>query len=200
MTATQYSLLIKFDAAGLTSVIKSGQFVTVVHSATDPGSPPVAWISFLPMEVNSVQWDSSFAVYQCHSPIPTPIPVISPMSAHLGHTYTLGTNGLFHGTTEGPSDVATIVNGTAQAMGVGLAVSFTMNGSLDQLEAIDVVTLQPGAQGAFAPGSIVSIFLTGSMKSGSVLSGVPASALSIDSSSHPFMSVSYDDATGTFRM
>ena len=56
-----YKLSIAIDAQGVSNINNADQFVTIVKVVST--GTPVAWVTFRPMESNTISWTDDYSVY-----------------------------------------------------------------------------------------------------------------------------------------
>lgn len=203
---TQYSLAIKFDNAGLAALHAAGQLVTLVKSVQ--GGSPVAWVSFKPMESNTVTWTESYSVYASSTLVEdgAQISTQSTQPANGGNTYKFD-SGIFSSGTPGlPPTQYGVQNadpdfkiGSTAMVTSGLYQGAVVNGQSTKspLNAVGVLYSETGK---FTPVEKVQVFASNYQNNGLVISQVSSEALLVDLTNQADQTIHYNDATNQFAM
>jgi len=176
--------------AGLAAIYQAGQNVTLVKTSTQSplagGNLPVAWVSFDPLENNSIVWIENYYLYAtttlCQAGACIKMQSMTAGPAQTGVQYTFA-NGFFSA-LPGAGSVFLMGNGTPAppSFNFGLAQEATVNNSA----VFSPLNIQPvlyNCDATFTPLETVSIFLSSTENNGVVLSQVASQSLVVTLSS-----------------
>jgi hypothetical protein len=198
---TTYSLTLNIDNAGLQNIYHAGQVVTIVKSVgNEPAS--VAWISFQPLETNTITWEEEYVIYGTRGEVDSGAKIVmtsQTATADTGLLYTFD-NGQFSASQAGGTDGQfSVLNSQANGFTFGLAQEAKINGVATSLAPMNAVVVNDGQTASFVPIETVSVYLSSFQNNGVVISGVVSNAavvtLTSDSSS---ATLGFNDKTNTF--
>lgn len=200
----QYSLTIQFDNGGLQALNAAGQLVTLVKSV--PDGSPVAWVSFEPMENNTITWTDSYSVYASTTKVESGVQITtqSTQPAEGGNTYTFA-GGQFNQGTKGLSPTQYAVRNNDpkfQIAGITMVTSGLYQGAVvngqstkSPLNAVGVLYANTAT---FTPVEKVQVFASYYQNNGLVISRVVDEALLVDLTDQTTQTIHYNDATNQF--
>ncbi len=203
----QYQLNISINSAGLSHIYAANQAVTIVKSVVanplSSGNLPIAWVSFLPLEENSVTWIESYNIYATTTNLVSGATIVQTSvtgtPVQTGWTYTFET-GQFSGAQGGASGTYNMANEQTGMFNFGLSQQATVNNVpvMAPLNAIPVLT---GESASFTPEENVSIFLSNVVNNGVLLSQVASNALAVTlTSQNPTANIGFTDSDNTFYL
>lgn len=201
----QYQLNIAIDSIGVQQIYAANQSITIVKSVTTSpvasGNLPVAWISFQPLEHNSVTWIENYDIYATTSSLNAGATIVqtSVTGAYVqtGWTYTLK-NGVFNGATGGGAGTFNTNNQQGGMLSFGLSQSAWVN-NVQVNAPLNAIPVLNNESASFTPEETVSIFLSNSVNNGVVLSQVASNALPVTlTSQNPTANIGFTDASNTF--
>lgn len=203
----QYQLNISIDNTGLNHIYAAGQAITIVKSVianpVSSGNLPIAWISFLPLEANSVTWIENYNIYATTTQLNAGATIVQTSvtgaPVQTGWTYTFA-QGQFAGAQGGSALTFNMNNQQGGMYSFGLSQQAVVNNVtvMAPLNAIPVLTNE---MATFTPQETVSVFLSNSVNNGVVLSQVASNALSVTlSSQNPSANIGFNDSNNTFYL
>lgn len=201
----QYGLNISIDDAGLQAIYGAGQNVTLVkNSVANPlatGNLPVAWVSFDPLQTNTVTWIENYYLYATTT-LSQPGLTIKMLSqttgpAQTGVYYTFG-YGQFSA-VPGSNNTFNLFNNTmTTTFNFGLAQQATVNGQ-SVLSPLNIQPVLYNCEATFTPLETVSIFLSSTANNGVVLSQVAGNSLIVTLSSQSLTAdIGFNNINNTF--
>jgi hypothetical protein len=198
-----YQLNITIDDAGLRYIYDSGQVVALVKSVIADPAPAsgsaVVWVAFAPFEQNRVTWeDGDYYLYASKSQNGISETIQTANAVQSGFLYVL----LDDQFTATPASGAAFAAENEVAGGnftFGLVQQGLVN-NLPMGAAVNAVPLPFQNRVSFTPSPSVAIFLAQStVQSGSIINGIPASALTVQLTGQP-ATVVFDDSTSRFTL
>ncbi len=203
----QYQLNIAIDNAGLTNIYNAGQAITIVKSVvsnpTSQGNLPIAWVSFQPLEENTVTWIENYNIYGTTTQLNAGATIVQTSvtgaPVQTGWIYTFA-QGQFTGAQGGSTTTYNMNNQQGGMYNFGLSQQAIVNNVtvMAPLSAIPVLTNE-GA--TFTPEETVSVFLSNSVNNGVVLSQVASNALVVQlSSQNATANIGFNDSNNTFYL
>jgi hypothetical protein len=205
-----YQLSIGFTDAGLDTLQAAKQQVTMVKSvnssAGSSGSNPVIWVSFKPMNANTVTWDEEYSVYASTTNIVNGAQIItnSSIAASSGNAYTFLPAGHFGASNSNLSDTeyGVINNSSFAVNGIpmitsGLYQTAVVNGT-PKSSPLNATPVPFGDTATFTPIEKVQVFVSSYQNNGLVIAEVTSQALTVDFTTQPTQSIIYDAATNQF--
>jgi len=211
-----FSLTITLDSTAVSNINGAGQTVTLAQSVTSIAqtgdarrSPqpstiqtPLAWLTFSPLESNTVSWSGQLQLYATTTPLdPGAVVAINSQTSatggiQLGSVYTFA-NGAFTAAT-GSGDAYVAANRSGSTFGFGLLAAATVNGS-SATGPLDALTMLNDQNGFFYTPTAVFVFLSSASQNGTVLPTMPSGALQLDLSSGSLdAQVCFNDTTNQF--
>jgi hypothetical protein len=204
-------LRVTIDPESLKNIYRAHQVVTLVKSVVaNPatrGNLRVAWLSFQPFESNEITWAEDYYMFATSEPL-----TIGGTIAISSATGAPVQPGLIYQFADGsftPEQAAgstfNVANQTKAGPGqspysFGLAHKAAANG-VTSLAPINAVTVLYNEQASFTPTETIAIFLSPYTDSGTVISAVPGSTLTITLDSRsPVANVVFIQATNTFYL
>lgn len=201
-----YQLNIQVDASGLSTIAAAGQAITIVKSVGS--GQPVSWVSFQPMENNTVTWTEVYSVYASSTKIQegAKIVTLSTVPAAGGNSYRLS-GGKFE--TGEPTLAASSYGVANEDSGVkidglqiatcGLYQGAVVNGQSDS-SPLNAVAVPYNENALFTPIERVQVFTSSTHSNGLVISTVASEALAVDFTTQLTQSIYYNDATNQFAL
>lgn len=201
-----YELDIAFDQKGLAALNLVGQSVTIVKQSS--GGKPTAWISFTPQMSNIVRWTEQYSVYSSTTTAQSGAVIItsSQATAIAGSSYALNNAGYFDNGIPGVvgpaqyeivnKDPNLIISGTAMVT-AGLVQGATINGNpvSAPICAAGVLFNQTAL---FTPIETIQVYTSSYSNNGIVISQVAGNALTVQYTTNPKASITYDDQQNQF--
>ncbi|HWU62053.1 MAG TPA: hypothetical protein VN112_08535 [Ensifer sp.] len=201
-----YELDITFDEKGLAALSLADQSVTIVKQSS--GGKPTAWISFTPQMNNIITWTEEYSVYSSTTNAQSGAVIItsSYASAIAGSSYTLNTSGYFDKGVPGFIDPTQyeIINkdpkltiSEAAMVTAGLVQGATINGSTVSAPICAAGVLY-NQKALFTPIETIQVYTSSYSNNGIVISQVAGNALTVQYTTNPKASISYDDQQNQF--
>jgi hypothetical protein len=204
----QYQLNIAIDSAGLEHIYNAGQSVTLVKSVvSNPlagGNLPIAWVSFLPFQANSVSWIENYNLYATTTVLTAGATIVqtSVTGAPVltGWTYTFA-QGQFTGSQGGASGTYNTTNQQPNSMfNFGLSQQAMVN-NVPVNAPLNAIPVLYNESASFTPQENVSLFLSNVSNNGVVLSQVASGALAVTlTSQSPTANIGFNDSTNRFYL
>ena len=203
---SSYELNIEIDQKGLDAINAAGQVVTIVKQSS--GGQYTAWLNFKPQQSNLVSWTSDFSVYSSttNAQAGAVIQTSSVASAVGGSSYTLNTSGYFDPGVPGkvgPTQYQIVnadnnleIGGVAMVTG-GLLPGAQVNGGA-VTSPINAVGILFNHTATFTPIETIMVFTSSYSNNGIVISQVSGSALTVEYTTNPSASITYNDQTNQF--
>ncbi|WP_437962986.1 hypothetical protein WME76_48150 (plasmid) [Sorangium sp. So ce119] len=208
----QYQVIIGIDSAGLHTIYRAGQAVTVIKCVggqvmtpkSAATSLPVAWLAFQPLQSNQVMWTETYYAYATTTALQAGAVIVmnskTGSPAQPGWTYTFAQGQFTSASASGSDSTFNVVNGQSNDFSFGLAQQATVN-NIATVAPVDAMPVLLGEEAYFSPSTTVLLFLSSCTQSGTVLVGSPSSALAIRlSSQSPTATVGFNDATNQFYL
>lgn len=204
---TDYKLDINIDSQGLHTIQAAGQVVTLVKSVGGGGNMPVAWLSFHPMQSNTLTWTNQYSVYASSTKIQANARIVSQSTqlATGGSTYTFSGGQFDYGKSNGLTivqygvenqDADFLVDGMAMITS-GLYQGAVVNGGAKS-SPLNAVEVPYNESGTFTPKEVVQVFVSNYQDNGMVISSVTSKSLTVDLTSSPSQTIHYDDHSNQF--
>jgi len=201
-----YTININIDDQGLTQIYQANQFVTLVKSvsASAAAENTVIWLSFQPIETNTISWVENYFIYATTTEMQSGA-VIRMTSqtqepVQVGWTYTFK-EGMFNGASGGTQGAYTANNQmSSNNYNMGLAQEASIN-NVTVLAPLNAVPILSNEMVSFTPQENISIFLSSFQNNGTVISQVVGSVLPVTlTSAQPTANVGFKDDTNSFYL
>jgi hypothetical protein len=197
-----YRISFELDSRSLRSICHHGQYITLVKhtGSTAPVAGEVTWVSFAPLQRNSVMWEDRCTIYASKTPLSAAavIQALVTVPARTGQIYLL-MGDAFHESGEGLPGRYCVANAENEPIAFGLAQRASVN-TIACDAPTNIVPLLAGGTATFSPSEEVSVFLAPFRTSGVLLREVPEQALRLQlSPASPEAFISFDLETNTFR-
>lgn len=201
-----YELDITFDQAGLSALSAAGQSVTIVKQSS--GGKPTAWITFTPQMTNVITWTEQYSVYSSTTNAQSGAVIItsSQATAIAGSSYTLNNAGYFNTGVAGAvgptqyqvinNDPNLLISGTAMVT-AGLVQGASVNGST-VLAPICAAGVLYNQTALFTPIETIQVYTSSYSNNGIVISQVAGNALTVQYTTNPKASITYNDQQNQF--
>ncbi len=202
---SNYNLKISFSKEALTTIYAAGQKLVLVKAVEGDAGNPVAWLSTLPFEENTVEWKEEYMLYTARQEITSgaKISKLSEANATDGVVYDV-VDGSF-GNAHTSSTVGKNTYGVRNQMNqypyltVGMAVSATVNGEERKCNPVNAVVLPYNHTAAMSPTERVGIFLAANIDDGMVQTKKFSNMLTIEyTGNETEHTVRYDEKAGIF--
>ena len=198
-----YQLNADISAADLQTIYAAGEQIVLLKLTQ---GTPVAWVSFNPLENNTVQWQESYAIYGSTSEVQagTVISMMSQAQAAPQQNYNFLPDGVFSPPTSVPTlgqDTYQITNQyiAEPMMTFGLAQGVQTNGTAFPYNPINAQSVPENQFVTFTPLTEVVIYLASQISAGMVITQVesPSTTLIFGNGVND-ITVTYDAASGSF--
>lgn len=205
-----YSLDIKVPSEGLTTLAAADQTVTIVKAVGGGQTVPVAWLSFNPMQKNTVTWTEIYSVYASNTQLQmgAKIDTQSTMPASSGNTYTFQ-GGQFGPGVDDPqlTEVDYGINHQdphfrtcgVKMLTCGLYQGAVVNGE-NTSSPLCAVKVPYNNEAVFTPIEKVYVYTSSCQNNGQVISRVNSNALLVDLTVNPNKKVIYNPDNNEFVM
>lgn len=200
-----YTITIAIDAQGIQAITSSGQYVALSKLVTGVGnSPTVLWLAFSPLGQNTVTWTDACGIYVTTTPLkPANTLLVNAQTdgaalPDLLYSFARGqfTAGTQTGAGYGVADQTPDPHGAVYSF--GLLQNATVNDTAASAPT-NALSMLYGEEAWFVQQQTVSLYLAYACPNGTVISGIPPTALTITlSAAQPSASVAYNDANNTF--
>ena len=202
---SHYKLNVNFSEAALRSIYGKGMKLAIVKSVKGNSGVPVIWVSTLPFENNTIEWEEEYQVYASRQEARNG-GTISKLSETQGITNlsfdfkdgvfqnahpddTVGENeyGIHNAMNEYPS------------LTFGLSAPVRVNGELQKGKPINAASVLYNNQAAMAPIEKVQVFLANDINDGAVHTGEFSNAIEVIYENNDVeKSIRYDESKGIF--
>ncbi|MDR1015776.1 MAG: hypothetical protein LBL86_12495 [Coriobacteriales bacterium] len=202
---TKYRLTIDFDAADLDKIHENKQRVIIVKHTKEQKSA-VAWVSFDPLEHNTVGWGDAVVLYASSGEVQGGSKIIT-QSKIVGtpQIETVFDGGSFRLIRPDNTISPTSYEVTNQDMSeseliFGLAQSVTLNGTQTFPDyPINAVIVPQGHSAVMTPIEGIDVFLAANIDSSTVLSRIDSTSIALTYTEGTVeLSIRYDPANGVF--
>lgn len=201
----QYRLNIEFNEKDLQTIYGANEKVIIVkHTAGDVGEK-VAWVSFQPFMHNTIDWETSFAIYVSNTAVQggATINKLSDKQAATKILYKFK-EGVFKDAVPLPdlsSNTYALSNemGDYSSLTFGLAQSVVVNGAAFANHPINAIDVPFGQTANMTPIERVDVYLRNDINDGTVISHIVSVALPIEyGESESEHTVAYNGEIGKF--
>ncbi|MDR1649170.1 MAG: hypothetical protein LBR71_02825 [Synergistaceae bacterium] len=201
---SNYRLNIRFTGDDLDTIYACRQRVIIVkHTAEQQHK--VAWVSFNPFEINTVDWETRFSLYASTSEVQGGAK-ISKLSTHDGQTQlnTIFDRGYFSATEpddsiNSSSYKVTNRNSDEKMLTFGLAQSVSVNGTAYMDNPVNAILVPRGQSAVMTPIERIDVFLEANIDSSTVLTRIDSRSLALTyGEGAKEFSLSYDSVNGVF--
>lgn len=171
---SHYKLNVDFSDAALQSIYGAGMKLAIVKSVEGAKGSPVIWVSTLPFESNTIEWDEEYEIYSSRQEAMHGA-TINKLSETLGITNLCFDfkDGMF-GNAHSDDGVGANEYGVRNAMDAypsltfGLAEAVRVNGDLQRGKPINAVSVLYNHQAVMSPIEKVQVFLANDINDGVV--------------------------------
>jgi hypothetical protein len=198
-----YSLQISIDPANLGQIVAAGQQIAISKQFTGSGTP-IIWLSFSPLQSNTVTWQNQYAVYASSTVTQsgTKITQFATTAAVPGTAYAFDNGAFVVAPARSVLNAGQyeVINCTSITLTSGLSQAATVNGHDLGLSPLYAGTLLPEEWLDMTPFETVSVFLYQNTESAMCLGTVmgPALQVTFDGTTNA-QSITFDYALGGFR-
>jgi hypothetical protein len=168
---TTYQLSLTINPSDLQVIYQAQENLIIAKAADNPdNSPNTAWLSFAPLENNSVAWTEEYAIGAQHSDGQVSVSTTTPYPAQLGVCYPMTANGFAPPGSclvpVSPNSYGCINQVYSPIFTFGLLQASTVNGQSNQPAAVTQEIVPPNQQGIFTPTLTVWIWLASGLAAG----------------------------------
>jgi len=200
----QYTLNVGFDNRSLDAIYRAGQQVTLVKQL--PHSQPVAWVTFDPLNKNTITWTENYAIYASttQTQAGAVIDELSDIMAVDANSYPF-VNGHFQNGQSGIVGTGEygIQNRATQfdMLTFGLAQGISVNGVAKPNQPINAQSVLKMQNAVFTPFENVMIYLHAHVESSMIVTDVEGFATTLTfGGSQIVNNVQYDMDAGKFSI
>lgn len=200
---SQFQLNIQFTTADVHQINAVNQKVVLVKEVGGASGSTVAWITFSPFENNQISWEEEYGVYASTSSVEAGAEIIKTSAVNPAADaviYPFETGAFDSPTGNIGANNYAIENETSQTLTFGLAQSVTANGSIFAANPLNAVQVLTNEQAKFTPIEKVKVFLHGEFNNGVIITNITSSALELDLTVNPSMTIHYDSTQGRFML
>lgn len=202
---SHYKLNVDFSDAALQSIYGAGMKLAVVKTVEGNSGSPVIWVSTLPFENNTIEWDEEYQLYSSRQEAMHGA-TISKLSETLGITnLCFDFRDAVFGKAHSDDRVGENEYGIRNAMNAypsltfGLAEAVRVNGELQKGKPINAVSVLYNHQAVMAPIEKVQVFLTNDIDDGVVHTREFSNAIEVVYEGNDIeKSIRYDEVKGIF--
>ncbi|NLR74231.1 hypothetical protein [Leeia aquatica] len=181
-----YKLNIDFAATDLGTLLSAGENVVITKTVNGSAGSSVAWVTFSPLEQNTVSWTDSYTLYASTSSVQNGATINMLSQAPGAETMQLPFTNLasFGAATPGltlPVDTYGLVNQYLRqpAMTFGLAQEANVSGTGLPASPINAALVPMNHQATFQPLEIIQVFMQANIDSGMVLTEVYSNTIDL---------------------
>ncbi len=181
-----YELNIDFDETDLGTIWLANEKVIIVKHTSSPCGNKVAWISFKPFMHNTIQWETSFAVYASNTEIQggATINKLSDKNASTKILYDFA-DGYFGSAvpcSELGANTYAVKNSMADfpVLTFGLAQDVSVNGKAFVNNPINAISIPYGQSASMTPIEKVDVYLRNDINDGTVISHIMSTSLLVE--------------------
>ena len=202
---SHYKLNVNFSDTGLKSIYGAGMKLAIVKSVEGNSSVPVIWVSTLPFENNTIEWEQEYQVYASRQEIMHGA-TISKLSETLGITnlafdFKAGIFQNAHPDSAVGENEYGIHNAMNEypALTFGLSEAVRVNGELQKGKPINAVSILYNCTAAMSPIEKVQVFLTNDINDGVVHTREFSNSIEVIYENNDVeKSIRYDESKGIF--
>jgi hypothetical protein len=211
--STAFSLNIQIDSTGLDRINSHTQVVTIVKAFNPPSNQAVVWLTFSPLQTNSVTWSDNYLVYASttQTMLWEIIQLGSTQAAEGGNNYTFDGSSFQNSSSGLSPNEYKVTNNDKQSteLTLGLAQAASINGNVQNPNPVNATAVPYNESTPFTPLDEVQIFVGSGMNVGLIIpsslinpsnSGdiVVSKPLTVDFTTNTSQTIHYDDATNKF--
>jgi hypothetical protein len=201
---SKYRLNINFEGVDLDTIYEARQRVVIVKHTAERKSN-VAWISFKPLEHNTIDWETAFAIYASSGEVQGGA-TISKLSEIVGQRQinTIFNNSYFNATEPDNTIGINSYEVTNQdkddyKLTFGLAQNVSVNGTAFINLPINAIVVPRGHSAVMTPVEEVDVFLEANIDSSTVLSRIDNKSISLSYTGNTTeLNIKYDSVNGVF--
>jgi len=200
-----YKLQVEFTDEQLENLFTCGSKV-IIAKPSEGSDPNVAWISFQPMQANTLTWDEEYGIYVSSSEVEHGANLdqlsSTPIGASMDKLYTLEPTGVITGPDTGGEEFSfALLNeyNNKDFLTVGLFQDATVNGTDIIGNATSAVPVLLASTSVMTPYTTVYIWVQSDVESNTVVTQVtsPMTELKFGGGTSD-ISVQYDTGSGKF--
>lgn len=202
---SKYQLNISFSDEALSTIYKAGQKLAITKTVEGDGGKPVIWVSTLPFESNSIQWENNYELYASRQEAMHGA-TISKLSETEGRTNLAFDfkDGTFQNAQpnkmvgDNEYGIHNAMN-AYPSMTYGLAEAVNVNGELQMGKPINAILLPYNHTAVMSPVENIQVFLAGNIDDGVVHTTEYSNMIDLTySGNETEKSIRYDETKGIF--
>jgi hypothetical protein len=176
-----YQLQIYIDPKFVLQFIQAGQQIVISKQVT-PAGPSIAWLSFSPVQHNTVEWQDQYWVYASQN-------LIQPGATILEFANQSAVGQSAYGVTDFPAPTAPhstlgvgmyeVVNQSSQTLTLGLAQVASVNGTTLYPSPVCAAPVQPGEWINLTPSENIIVSLFTNTTNGTCLGPIVGPSISV---------------------